>query len=223
MNLIATACPELRARCNQGVQAYGPVLTTASYESVAHLIVRLQLNIIFIDIALPGFDGPADLLELHRLNVTAKIIVLGSDVPEEMELRMFLAGARGICNIDSDIDKIAGAFAAVDCGQLWLRRSLVSRLLDGMRVNTPPDPGAKALSLRSLLALTPREREIATLVGRGKSNKQIANSLAITERTVKAHLSEIFRKLSIGDRLTLALRVIEQRESSKPLVEKNAA
>ena len=223
MILIATACPELRARCNQGVQAYGPVLTTASFESVAHLIVRLQLNIIFIDIALPGFDSPADLLELHRLNVAARIIMLGSDVPEEMELRMFLAGARGFCNIDIDVAKISDVFAAVERGQLWMRRSLVSRLLDEMRANTPPDPGAKALPLRSLLALTPREREIATLVGLGKSNKQIANSLAITERTVKAHLSEIFRKLSIGDRLTLALRVIEQRESSKPLEQKNAA
>jgi DNA-binding NarL/FixJ family response regulator len=60
-------------------------------------------------------------------------------------------------------------------------------------------------------------------VGCGNSNKQIANSLAITERTVKAHLSEIFRKLAISDRLTLALRVIDQRESSKPIEEKNAA
>ena len=223
MILIATACPELRARCNQGVQAYGPVLTTASFESIEHLIVRLQLNIIFIDIALPGLKGPACLLELHRLNVATKIIVLGSDVPEELELRMFLAGARGFCNIDHDIGKIANVFAAVDRGQLWMRRSLISRLLDEMRANTPPDPGTRALPLRSLLELTPREREIATLVGRGNSNKLIANSLRITERTVKAHLSEIFRKLSISDRLTLALRVVEQRESSKPLEEKSAA
>jgi two-component system NarL family response regulator len=92
-----------------------------------------------------------------------------------------------------------------------------------VRANTLPKPGTETLPLRSLLALTPREREIATLVGCGNSNKQIAHSLAITERTVKAHLSEIFRKLSISDRLTLALRVIDQRESHKPVEVKNAA
>jgi two-component system nitrate/nitrite response regulator NarL len=222
MILIATACPELRARCNQGVQAYGPVLTTASFESVEHLMVRLRLNIIFIDITLPGFNGPACLRELQRLDVTTKIIVLGSGVPEDMELRMFLAGVRGFCNVNVDVGKIANVFTAVDRGQLWMRRSLIPRLLDDMRANAPAVHGAKVIPLRSLLALTPREREIATLVGCGNSNKQIANFLAITERTVKAHLSEIFRKLSINDRLTLALRVIEQRESNKPLEEESA-
>jgi DNA-binding NarL/FixJ family response regulator len=58
-----------------------------------------------------------------------------------------------------------------------------------------------------LADLTQREREIATLIGIGESNKQIARRLTITERTVKAHLTEIFRKLGIGDRLRLALRV----------------
>ncbi|TAN79521.1 MAG: response regulator transcription factor, partial [Gallionella sp.] len=55
--------------------------------------------------------------------------------------------------------------------------------------------------------LTRREHEIATLVGNGESNKQIALRLAITERTVKAHLTEIFRKLDVADRLRLALLV----------------
>jgi len=58
-----------------------------------------------------------------------------------------------------------------------------------------------------LANLTRREHEIATLVGNGESNKQIAQHLAITERTVKAHLTEIFRKLDVADRLKLALIV----------------
>ena len=63
-------------------------------------------------------------------------------------------------------------------------------------------------SISDLLAnLTRRECEIATLVGNGESNKQIARLLDITERTVKAHLTEVFRKLEIADRLKLALMV----------------
>jgi two-component system NarL family response regulator len=60
-----------------------------------------------------------------------------------------------------------------------------------------------------LADLTRREREIAELIGNGESNKQIARQLAITERTVKAHLTEIFRKLGIADRLRLALLITD--------------
>ena len=63
-------------------------------------------------------------------------------------------------------------------------------------------------AISDLLAnLTRRECEIATLVGNGESNKQIARRLDITERTVKAHLTEVFRKLEVADRLKLALMV----------------
>ena len=65
--------------------------------------------------------------------------------------------------------------------------------------------------------LTKREYEIATLVGRGESNKRIANRLDITERTVKAHLTEIFRKLQITDRIKLALMMKDTVSSLKPL------
>ena len=64
-----------------------------------------------------------------------------------------------------------------------------------------------------LADLTLREREIAELIGNGESNKQIARQLSITERTVKAHLTGIFRKLGIADRLGLALRVTARRDA----------
>ena len=73
---------------------------------------------------------------------------------------------------------------------------------------------ARAVTGR-LAALTLREREIAELIGNGESNKQIARQLLITERTVKAHLTGIFRKLGIVDRLSLALRVSAQADSEQ--------
>ncbi len=69
-----------------------------------------------------------------------------------------------------------------------------------------------------LAALTLREREIAELIGNGESNKQIARQLLITERTVKAHVTGIFRKLGVGDRLSLALRVSARRHADSEQV-----
>ena len=79
-------------------------------------------------------------------------------------------------------------------------------------------------AVNSLLEnLTKREYEIALLVGRGESNKQIARQLDITERTVKAHLTEIFRKLAISDRIKLALLVKESANSSnRPYIEQDS-
>jgi two-component system NarL family response regulator len=71
------------------------------------------------------------------------------------------------------------------------------------------DSETRQAAIARLAYLTRREREIAELIGNGECNKQIARQLTITERTVKAHLTEIFRKLGIADRLKLALLVID--------------
>ena len=95
---------------------------------------------------------------------------------------------------------------AVQQGELWIRRSITPRLLDELGVMRHNFQTSRA-DVGRLAELTQREREIAAHVGNGESNKQIARQLSITERTVKAHLSEIFRKLGIADRLKLALQV----------------
>jgi DNA-binding NarL/FixJ family response regulator len=78
------------------------------------------------------------------------------------------------------------------------------RLLDELGVRSHGEYAKRAAAGR-LVYLTEREREIAALVGSGGTNKQIARQLDISERTVKAHLTEVFRKLGIADRLKLAL------------------
>lgn len=96
---------------------------------------------------------------------------------------------------------------AVQQGELWIRRTLTCRLLDELGLIIREKNQIKQAASNLLVNLTQREHEIATLVGNGESNKQIAQRLSITERTVKAHLTEIFRKLDVADRLKLALIV----------------
>jgi DNA-binding NarL/FixJ family response regulator len=96
---------------------------------------------------------------------------------------------------------------AVQRGELWIRRTLSWHLLNELVTITQEKTKIKQAVGELLANLTQREYEIATLVGNGETNKQIARRLDITERTVKAHLTEVFRKLDIADRLKLALIV----------------
>jgi two-component system NarL family response regulator len=122
-----------------------------------------------------------------------------------MEVELFKAGVRGYCRIDIDPELLKRVVVAVQLGELWIRRSLMARLLDELGVRVPAEALEKRAVVGRLVRLTVREQQIAALVGGGGTNKQIARRLAISERTVKAHLTEIFRKLGITDRLKLAL------------------
>ena len=97
-------------------------------------------------------------------------------------------------------------------GEVWIRRSLTAQLLEqlGERMRTATLSRKSEADL--LAELTKREREIASLVARGENNKIIARNLDITERTVKAHLTEIFRKLGVTDRLKLAVLISSEAE-----------
>lgn len=216
MHLVATSSPQIAIRCSESMQLSGAVVTTSDYDSLREALSKLTPNVLFLDSRLPGFDGPSSIRDLLMLSPLTNIVILSSSLSEDMELASFIAGARGFCDSNCSTQEIKKVFTAVSSGQLWIRRSHISRLLDevrnGARSAIPPTFHVAG----TLTGLTPREKEIATLVGSGNTNKQIARHLCIAERTVKAHLSEIFRKLGIADRLTLGLRVTALSRSNLP-------
>lgn len=215
MLLIAIATTDLRARCNAGLQSAGMVLTTGNYESLRQAMSKLLPDLLLVDMALPGFIGAESVADLCRLSPYTKIIVLGGALSDAEELALFAAGARGFCHNSIEPQKIRSIVTAVSQGQIWIRRSLVARLLDTCNSPVPPEIEYKANVTEALTKLTAREQAIAALVSAGDTNKQIARHLSISESTVKAHLSKIFRKLSVTDRLMLALRIIELREAEQ--------
>ncbi|MFM9888437.1 MAG: LuxR C-terminal-related transcriptional regulator [Burkholderiales bacterium] len=138
-----------------------------------------------------------------------------SDVPDDdVEIELFSAGVRGCCPALDDVNVLRRAIHSVSHGELWIRRGLISRLIDSLTQRDPAPPRAPRLfnpaATVLLRDLTPREIEVAELVSHGGTNKEIAHSLAITERTVKAHLTEIFRKLEIDDRVKLAVMMMSE-------------
>ena len=162
-------------------------------------------QIVLLDFALPGLGTARAIAQLRNLNPATYIVVLSGPISEEAELELFKAGARGYCRDDVDPQLLKRVIVAVRVGELWIRRSLVPRLLDELGVRFAGAPPGERAAIGRLAFLTERERQIAALVGNGGSNKQIARQLDISERTVKAHLTEVFRKLGIADRLKLAL------------------
>ncbi len=176
-------------------------------------VERIEPEIALIDVDLLELDSRNGLARLTRLSIRTKVIALGSAISEDMEWELLKAGVRGCCRHEVSSDLLKQVVLAVRQGELWIRRSITSRLIDELE-KWVLQSKVHQTSHELLKKLTQREYDIAVHVGNGKSNKHIAQSCEITERTVKAHLSEVFHKLGVTDRLNLALIISANRGDS---------
>ena len=148
-----------------------------------------------------GATGWAQLLAAAQRQFAGVPVIVVSDEPSEREaMAALIAGARGYCHAWTSPEQFREVAQVVSRGGYWIGPALMSRLIGVVNKLLPmPDELPKELS--------EREAEVAREVAAGRSNKEIARSLGITERTVKAHLGAIFAKLGVRDRLQLALRL----------------
>jgi DNA-binding NarL/FixJ family response regulator len=161
--------------------------------------------VVWMDMSIPmrpnwDSDGWSTFLRNDHIRVIA-----ASSNPNDNEAMEALdAGCVAYCHAFSDASTLKQVKDVVEAGQVWIGKSLMQRLLHGVNrlVPKPPTPSAAWRE-----GLTIREIEISILAANGASNQSIADQCAISERTVKAHLSAVFGKLIITDRLQLALRV----------------
>lgn len=207
MILLASPSQDDLFRWEQGVRGLAPVFCSTNLDSVRSELVRIKPQVLLLDHDLPKLDGPNGISGLMKLNPETKVIVLSHVISDEIEWGLFRTGIRGCCRGDIEPEQLKSVVEAVQQGELWIRRTLSWHLLNELVVITQEKNKIKQAVSDLLANLTRREYEIATLVGDGESNKQIARRLDITERTVKAHLTEVFRKLDVADRLKLALIV----------------
>jgi DNA-binding NarL/FixJ family response regulator len=205
--LIASASQPLLTAWKQGLQALFSVLAVTETDSLGEALVRTRPHILLIDLDLPDLGGTEGIARLWQLHRATRIVVFSTALSDDAELALFLSGVRGCCQRDIDPQLLKRVVVVVQEGELWIRRSLTYRLLDELAARAEPQGPAASAAGPRLANLTAREQEIAVLIGSGESNKQIARRLDITVRTVKAHLTEIFRKSGIADRLRLALLV----------------
>jgi DNA-binding NarL/FixJ family response regulator len=205
--LLASPSQDTLSRWKQGVSGFfGDVFCMDNLDLLRDGLVRIKPQILLLDHDLLGLDSPMG-ADLMKLSPETKVVILSRPLSDETEWELFKAGVKGCCQKNIETKQLKNVVIAVQQGELWMRRTLTCRLLDELGVIALEKNQIKQAASDLLANLTRREHEIATLVGNGESNKQIAQRLAITERTVKAHLTEVFRKLNVADRLKLALLV----------------
>ncbi len=206
MILIAAASDRFCATCRDAVRAADRLIEVHDAASLRELLGKLSPSLLVLELGLSGF-GDADRRWLMERSDSLRTVVVGQSAGAT-EVDWYLAGVRAVCPADIDAAQLQRVLAAVERGETWMRRVLVPQLIARLG-RRPPSPGAAGTAGAAgiLPGMTARETEVARLVAGGYSNKQIGRRLAITERTVKFHLSAAFRKLGVDDRLTLALRV----------------
>jgi len=205
--LTSSTSSQFDARCAKGLQGFATIASASDLAALNGRLLHTLPEMLLLDVDLPALNGASGIAELRKLSPATKIIAFSKSISDDLELALFKSGVRGCAQIDIEPQLLKRVVVAVQQGELWIRRRITLRLLDELSENSHGEVQHRRATDARLANLTQREREIAVLIGSGESNKQIARQLSITERTVKAHLTEIFRKLGIGDRLRLALRM----------------
>ena len=206
--LIATSDPELRGRWRGVLHGPYPVRDVSARDCLERTIATLSPDVLLLDLDLLGVGGIGDGPIIRALARDTKVVTL-SGVPNEREgIRVLKAGARGYCNRNIDPQLLRKIVDRIHDGEIWAERKLIPRLLEEYSSHSGERAETEFKTDGRLRLLTPREREIAFLIGGGASNKEIARRLRVGEGTVKAHLTAIFRKLGFSDRLQLGLFLV---------------
>lgn len=212
--LIATRDAELEHRCRRAASAEHELELVTSISALGERISASEPAAILLDSELLEKPLERQVGEIVNVAGAARVIVLTPVFIEDEEIALLKAGAKGCCRRGIDPESLQQVLSVTSNGGVWVTRSLLPRLVSELRkyVDAHRKP-AETPADDSLAELTQREREIVRLIVEGASNKEVASSLNISERTVKGHLSNVFQKLGVTDRLKLMLYVREGKVS----------
>jgi len=179
------------------------------------LAAREQPDVILLDLILQDEDGLESLPELLGAARGARVLVLTGVSGAEEHYRAVRLGAMGVVTKMQAPEVLFRAIESVCAGEVWIEPSMTVRILSEMLHN--PEARKQDPEAEKIARLTARERGVITLVGDGLRNKQIADRLNISEVTVRHHLTSIFSKLKVRDRLGLALYAYRYGLAKPPL------
>jgi DNA-binding NarL/FixJ family response regulator len=156
-------------------------------------------DVVLMDLMMPVMDGITATSQIRSRWPAIEVVVMTSFVEEAKVRGALEAGAAGYLLKDADADQVAQAIRAAPAGRMHLDPVVARLLADSLRA--PRRPAG---------SLTPREREVLMLVAGGASNRQIARTLVVSERTARTHVSAILAKLGLVSRTQAALWAVRE-------------
>lgn len=175
--------------------------TAANGEEARDRAAAERPDVVVMDLSMPVMDGIRATRAVREASPDTRVLVLTSFAERESVQRALEAGATGYQLKDAEPDQLRAAVRAVHAGHAPLDSRVAAVLL-------PSGRGADVLS--------EREKDVLRLVAEGRANKQIATALGISERTVKAHLGNIFKEIGVSDRTSAALWARDRLDGPRP-------
>ncbi len=158
--------------------------------------VELSPDVILLDLLMPGVGGVEALGRLRDAGSTARVLVITSFTDPAVSVPAVRAGAAGVIFKDVEPRDLASAIRSVHAGHTLLQPDVAAALM-------APDPAVAS-------PLTARERDVLAEITQGRSNREIARALSLSEKTVKTHVSNVLMKLGVADRTQAALLAVRR-------------
>ena len=243
--LLATRDKELVERCRRAASADYSIEVATSANALSARMAAAKHEVVLLDGVLLGASLETEAARIVAQAGAGRVIVLTAEFNEDEEVALLRSGVKGCCRRGVDPESLRQVLSVTQSG-VWVTRSLLPRLVTELRryaqqtapvannapANATAAPGVEAaaplkhanalsrLPPEKLSTLTLRELDIVKLIADGASNKEVGDALAISDRTVKGHLSNIFLKLGIPDRMKLMLFLNDERQQAPTSVRK---
>jgi two-component system NarL family response regulator len=187
-------------------------------ETAIEMVKRHSLNIVILDIGLPGLGGVEACRQIRQLAPNLPILVLTSHTQKSLINRIIEVGAQGYCLKGAPSHTLILAIQSVAAGASWWDSAATTEIRAAFENNSSAAPGNYLEN--SAPALTRREQEILALIADGKTNQEIAQMLYIAPGTVRVHVHAILQKLDVRDRTQAAVLAIQDKLISEDLLSK---
>ncbi len=212
MVLIASSAMPVVKRWSESLRGYFVSHRVEDAAALEHAMVQFKPPILLLDLALLGSGKIRSIGSLQRLSSATKIIVFTRTPNETEAVSVLKSGAKGYCPRTIEPALLAKVVKLVESGEIWAGRKLIPALIQELTSLIERRQRRSRSEVHGGFdALTQRQREIVSLIGRGARNRDIANRINMSEKTVKAHLTTIFRKVGVSNRIGLAIFANEYR------------
>ncbi|MBQ3641697.1 response regulator transcription factor [bacterium] len=181
------------------------IYEAANAQEAISAVKSKKIDAVIMDLGLPDKDGIEATKEIKKINKNIKVIILTSHSSEKEVIDSVKAGASAYCSKDINPDRLSYTVQSVIEGALWFDSKIANVILDAIT----SDKQQKKISPDKEYNLTDREKEVLNYICDGLNNTEIARILDVSVNTVKVHVSSIFQKLGVEDRVQLIVKAFK--------------